>query len=104
MLCAQQKLLTLARHIVESYLATIPEGMLIHLETAAGVSLSHEVSSSQKDPLMTNYERLVELYLIHVLAKLGEWTSANDFLQYNTVLSDTSKKVSNFLPGKDVIC
>ncbi|KAF9923934.1 hypothetical protein FBU30_006004 [Linnemannia zychae] len=89
MLCVQQKLFTLARQIVEAYLATIPEGMLIHLETAAGVSLSSE---GTKDPLMTNYERLVELYLIHVLAKLGEWTSATDFLQFNTVLSDTSKK------------
>lgn len=90
MLCVQQKLYTLARQIVEAYLATIPEGMLIHLETAAGVSLSPE---GPKDPLMTNYERLVELYLIHVLAKLGEWTSATDFLQYNTVLSESSKKV-----------
>ncbi|OAQ27412.1 hypothetical protein K457DRAFT_634613 [Linnemannia elongata AG-77] len=90
MLCVQQKLYTLARQIVEAYLATIPEGMLIHLETAAGVSLNPE---GPKDPLMTNYERLVELYLIHVLAKLGEWTSATDFLQYNTVLSDSSKKV-----------
>ncbi|KAF9313199.1 hypothetical protein BGZ91_006344, partial [Linnemannia elongata] len=89
MLCVQQKLYTLARQIVEAYLATIPEGMLIHLETAAGVSLNPE---GPKDPLMTNYERLVELYLIHVLAKLGEWTSATDFLQYNTVLSDSSKK------------
>ncbi|KAF8937667.1 hypothetical protein BGZ47_008919 [Haplosporangium gracile] len=89
MLCVQQKLYTLARQIVEAYLATIPEGMLIHLETAAGVSLNPE---GPKDPLMTNYERLVELYLVHVLAKLGEWTSATDFLQYNTVLSDSSKK------------
>ncbi|KAF9901431.1 hypothetical protein EC991_006184 [Linnemannia zychae] len=89
MLCVQQKLYTLARQIVEAYLATIPEGMLIHLETAAGVSLNPE---GPKDPLMTNYERLVELYLIHVLAKLGEWTSATDFLQFNTVLSDASKK------------
>ncbi|KAF9126344.1 hypothetical protein BGX30_015284 [Mortierella sp. GBA39] len=89
MMCVQQKLYTLARQIVEAYLATIPEGMLIHLETAAGVSLNPE---GPKDPLMTNYERLVELYLIHVLAKLGEWTSATDFLQYNTVLSDSSKK------------
>ncbi|KAG0271246.1 hypothetical protein BGZ95_000957 [Linnemannia exigua] len=50
------------------------------------------VLEGPKDPLMTNYERLVELYLLHVLAKLGEWTSATDFLQYNTVLSDSSKK------------
>ncbi|KAF9178829.1 hypothetical protein BGZ51_007340 [Haplosporangium sp. Z 767] len=91
LLCINQKLFTLARQIVEAYLATIPEGMMIHLETAAGVAMTPGGGSS-KDPLMTNYERLVELYLIHVLAKLGEWDYATDFLQYNSVLSDTSKK------------
>lgn len=76
-------------------MATIPEGMLIHLETAAGVALAPAgPGSNGKDPLMTNYERLVELYLIHVLAKLGEWDYAAEFLQYNSVLSETSKKVA----------
>ncbi|KAF9910296.1 hypothetical protein BX616_010890 [Lobosporangium transversale] len=94
LLCINQKLYALARQIVEAYLATIPDDMLIHLETAAGVSLTHEeiAASGQKDPLMTNYERLVELYLIHVLAKLGEWDCATNFLQFNSVLSDSTKK------------
>ncbi|KAG0321981.1 hypothetical protein BGZ99_003565 [Dissophora globulifera] len=92
MLCVNQKLYTLARHIIEAYMASIPDGMLIHLETAAGVSLHNHGVSGLKDPVMTNYERLVELYLIHVLAKLNEWDSAADFLKYNTVLSDNSKK------------
>ncbi|KAI1316487.1 hypothetical protein EDD11_009900 [Mortierella claussenii] len=98
LLCVNQKLYTLGRQIVEAYLATIPEGMLIHLETAAGVSLSMSSKGASaeghgdKDPLMVNYERLVELYLIHVLAKLSEWDYATDFLQYNSVLSDSSKK------------
>ncbi|KAF9357933.1 hypothetical protein BGX26_002783 [Mortierella sp. AD094] len=91
LMCANQKLYALARQIVEGYLATIPDGMLIYLETAAGVSLAHG-ASGQKDPLMINYERLVELYLIHVLAKLGEWEWATEFLQNNSVLSDSSKK------------
>ncbi|KAF9574626.1 hypothetical protein EC968_006041 [Mortierella alpina] len=93
LLCINQKLFALGRQIVEAYLATIPEGMLIHLETAAGVALVPAGSGSNgKDPLMTNYERLVELYLIHVLAKLAEWDYAAEFLQYNSVLSETSKK------------
>ncbi|KAF9285912.1 hypothetical protein BGZ68_003397 [Mortierella alpina] len=93
LLCINQKLFALGRQIVEAYLATIPEGMLIHLETAAGVALAPAgPGSNGKDPLMTNYERLVELYLIHVLAKLGEWDYAAEFLQYNSVLSETSKK------------
>ncbi|KAF9338003.1 hypothetical protein BG006_000583 [Podila minutissima] len=91
LLCIHQKLYTLARQITETYLATLPEGLLIHLETAAGALTT--VDSVAKDPLMTNYERLVELYLIHILAKLSEWTYASEFLEYNSVLSDASKKV-----------
>jgi hypothetical protein len=83
---------TLARQITESYLATIPDGMMIHLETAAGALTS--VERGNKDPLMTNYERLVELYVVHVLAKLNEWDSARQFVEYNTVLSDSAKKVN----------
>jgi len=95
LLCINQKLYTLARHITEAYLATIPEGMLIHLETAAGALTRAE--SGNKDQLMINYERLVELYVVHVLAKLGEWVPARDFLEYNSVLSDSSKKVKRWM-------
>ncbi|KAF9430862.1 hypothetical protein BGZ94_003035 [Podila epigama] len=90
LLCINQKLYALARQITEAYLATLPEGLLIHLETAAGALTTADLVA--KDPLMMNYERLVELYLIHVLTKLGEWVCANEFLEYNSVLSDTSKK------------
>ncbi|KAF9429110.1 hypothetical protein BGZ76_001797 [Entomortierella beljakovae] len=86
LMCINQKLFTLGKQITEAYLATIPQGMLEHL-----ISLS-QGSSSQNDPLMTNYVRLVELYLIHVLAKLGDWEYATDFLKYNEVLSESSKK------------
>ncbi|KAF9363618.1 hypothetical protein BGX34_003698 [Mortierella sp. NVP85] len=90
LLCVNQKMYSLARQITEAYLATIPEGMLIHLETAAGALTS--VERGNKDPLMTHYERLVELYVVHVLTKLNEWDSARQFLEYNTVLSDSTKK------------
>ncbi|KAG0222516.1 hypothetical protein BGW42_006157 [Actinomortierella wolfii] len=88
-LCINQKLLTLARQITEAYLSTMPEGLLIHLEAAAGALTT---AADPKDPLMTTYERLVELYLIHVLAKLGEWDYARQFLSYNTIISSSSKK------------
>jgi len=92
LLCVNQKMYSLARQITEAYLTTIPEGMLIHLETAAGALTS--VERGNKDPLMTHYERLVELYVVHVLTKLNEWDSARQFLEYNTVLSDSTKKVT----------
>ncbi|KAG0057084.1 hypothetical protein BGZ83_001933 [Gryganskiella cystojenkinii] len=92
LLCINQKLYTLARQITEDYLVTIPEGMLIHLETAAGALTTRPAESGVKDPLMINYERLVELYVVHALAKLGDWDAARDFLDCNTVLSESSKK------------
>ncbi|KAF9978825.1 hypothetical protein BGZ73_000095 [Actinomortierella ambigua] len=88
-LCINQKLLTLARQITEAYLSTMPEGLLIHLEAAAGALTT---AADPKDPLMTTYERLAELYVIHVLAKLGEWDYARQFLSYNTIISVSSKK------------
>ncbi|KAG0252585.1 hypothetical protein DFQ27_007961 [Actinomortierella ambigua] len=88
-LCINQKLLLLARQIIEAYLSTMPEGLLIHLEAAAGALTP---AADPKDPLMTTYERLAELYLIHVLAKLGEWDYARQFLSYNTIISVSSKK------------
>lgn len=91
LLCVNQKLYTLARQITEAYLATIPDGMLIHLETAAGVLTS--VERSTKDPVMTHYERLMELYVVHVLAKLSEWDFARQIMDSNTVLSDSTKRV-----------
>lgn len=91
LLCIDQKLYPLARQIVEAYLATIPEGMLIHLETAAGVAISRG-EHGEKDPLITNYERLMELYLLHVLTKLDEWEYVADLVQYNSVLSDHTKQ------------
>ncbi|KAG0324613.1 hypothetical protein BGZ99_001618 [Dissophora globulifera] len=98
LLCINQKLYTVARQGTESYLATIPDGMLIHLETAAGALQS--VDRVAKDPLMTNYERLVELYAVHVLAKLKEWDYARQFLEFNTVLSESSKVMYNRILNK----
>ncbi|KAF9114621.1 hypothetical protein BGX27_010286 [Mortierella sp. AM989] len=96
LLCINQNLFTLARHIIEAYLATIPEGMLIHLETAALPT----VQGNAKGPLMIYYERLVELYVVHVLAKLGEWENARQFLEFNNVLLDSSKQMYNTVLNK----
>lgn len=66
--------------------------MLIHLEAAAGAQV--DTNSTTKDSAMIDYERLTELYVVHILAKLGDWDSARDFVDLNTVLSLSSKKVT----------
>ncbi|KAG0265617.1 hypothetical protein BG011_004408 [Mortierella polycephala] len=91
LLCINQKLYPLAQQIIGAYLATIPENMLIHLETAAGALAG--MDTTVKDPLMIQYERIVELYVVHVLTKLQEWEYARNFLEYKSALSDSSKKM-----------
>ncbi|KAF9172485.1 hypothetical protein BGX21_008436 [Mortierella sp. AD011] len=91
LLCINQKLHMLAREATEAYLATIPEGMLIHLEAASGALTV--VQRGIKDPLMVQYERLIELYVVHVLSKLHEWEYARQFLESNSVLSDSTKQM-----------
>ncbi|KAF9354439.1 hypothetical protein BGX26_007718 [Mortierella sp. AD094] len=91
LLCINQKMYTLARQTTEAYLVTIPEGMLIHLEAAAGALTI--VQRDTKDPLTVQYERLIELYVVHVLSKLCEWEHARQFLESNSVLSDSTKQM-----------
>ena len=71
---------------------SIPEDMLIHLEAAAGAQV--DTNSRTKNPAMIDYERLTELYVVHILAKLSDWDSARDFVDFNVVLSLSSKKVT----------
>ncbi|GJJ77587.1 hypothetical protein EMPS_09946 [Entomortierella parvispora] len=92
LLCIHHRLFMLARQITEAYLASIPEDMLIHLEAAAGAQVDTN-STRTKDTVMINYERLTELYVVHILAKLRDWDSARDFVDVNSILSPSTKKV-----------
>ncbi|RKO92086.1 hypothetical protein BDK51DRAFT_31937 [Blyttiomyces helicus] len=45
------------------------------------------------DPARASYERVVELYVLHVLPGLGEWRSAGEFLEFNDVLDAEKRRV-----------
>ncbi|KAF9433514.1 hypothetical protein BGZ76_009330 [Entomortierella beljakovae] len=100
LLCINQNMHLFAKQTIEGYLATIPDGMLIHLETAAGAL---PIGKDTKSPLMVHYERLVELYVVHILAKLNEWDYAQKFLELNNVLSGSSKQQYIGEAGKKVV-
>ena len=72
LLCINQRLYKLTRQTTEAYLATIPDAKLIHLEAAAGALITSNYENRAKDPEMVNFERLSEIYVVHVLAKLGD--------------------------------
>ncbi|KAG0218950.1 hypothetical protein BGX33_005216 [Mortierella sp. NVP41] len=82
----------LAKEITKAYLTSIPEAMLARLGAAEGPRTSAD--SGPKDSPRTRNERLVELYIIHVLAKLHHWNHALHFVQCNSILSGQSKKGS----------
>ncbi|KAJ3194162.1 hypothetical protein HK101_003366 [Irineochytrium annulatum] len=48
---------------------------------------------SKSQPELSNYEKMVELYVLHVLPHLQEWESAKEFLNFNDVLDDKLKNV-----------
>lgn len=42
------------------------------------------------------YEKIIELYCLHILPRLEEWSLAAEFLQYEGELDDTKKQVCLF--------
>ncbi|KAI8903437.1 hypothetical protein DFJ77DRAFT_444257 [Powellomyces hirtus] len=48
--------------------------------------------NTQEAELRGHYERVIELYCLHVLPSLEEWESAQDFLEWNEVLSTEVKQ------------
>ncbi|TPX69332.1 hypothetical protein SpCBS45565_g02485 [Spizellomyces sp. 'palustris'] len=75
LLLQKRRLHSSSKQAIETWLATLPDDYFW--------SLSNEVQSDA----LQNYERIVELYCLHVLPSLGEWESAKDFLEWNEVIA-----------------
>jgi hypothetical protein len=66
---------------------------------------SNPAVDGKKDQAMQEfdaYERIVELYLLHILPPLEEWETARAFLQFNTIVSERSKQVPPMELSSDV--
>lgn len=46
---------------------------------------------------MTSYEKIVDVYVLHVLPRLGLWDDATEFLRYETEMNESVKQVSIYL-------
>ncbi|KAL1915971.1 uncharacterized protein VTP21DRAFT_6359 [Calcarisporiella thermophila] len=66
------------REIVEAWLASLPD---------------EEMEKMENGQEREGYEKIVELFVLHVLARLEEWDYAKEFLHYNEVISPDKKKV-----------
>ena len=74
--------LTVAKETTEEWLASLPDSYLDQLSTRA---------KDQED-----YIGVIELYSTRILPGLGDFESAEAFVEYNPILSDAKKKVMWF--------
>ncbi|CAG8723828.1 1356_t:CDS:2, partial [Dentiscutata erythropus] len=47
---------------------------------------------SRNDSMLKPYEKIVELYILHVLPKMKDWNAANEFLSKNIIIDNTYKQ------------
>ncbi|KAJ3055227.1 hypothetical protein HK097_011110 [Rhizophlyctis rosea] len=73
---------SLARTTVEIWLASQPDEWFL---------LARDKSANPQTA--ANYERIVELYVLHILPDLEDWESAKQFLEYNDTLEEKRKKL-----------
>ncbi|CAG8487367.1 9788_t:CDS:2, partial [Cetraspora pellucida] len=64
----------IARRIIEDWLANTP------------------IIDLRNDSTLKPYEKIVELYVLHVLPKMKEWNAANNFLSENIIINNTCKQ------------
>lgn len=67
------------REIAEEWFASLPDIVLDDLE-----------NGRQND---NGYAEVVKLYTCYILPEMNDFNSAKTFLEYNSVLSDSKKKV-----------
>ncbi|KAG9293350.1 hypothetical protein G9A89_007596 [Geosiphon pyriformis] len=85
LLCLGQQFPDIARMIIETWLYSLPETALLQLDIAS-------TNNIKDDALLKNYEKIVELYVLHVLPKLKDWDYAKNFLRDNIRIDQSRKK------------
>ena len=86
LLCISQQLPDLARRVIEDWLACLPDAIFAHLQNAS-------VGGRTDDEILKCYEKVIELYVVHVLTRLKEWSLARMFLSDNMIIDADRKKV-----------
>ncbi|KAI8641778.1 hypothetical protein BD408DRAFT_388343 [Parasitella parasitica] len=70
-----------ARSIAEEWFASLSDDMMDHI-----------AANREQDQLTEGYVKVVELYISRTLPRMHDFESANTFLEYNSVLTDSKKK------------
>ncbi|KAJ2741164.1 hypothetical protein GGI20_005377 [Coemansia sp. BCRC 34301] len=88
LLCLKLRDARSARDIVEAWLATLPDESVFLLETAGGCALEDQ---QQRNMAQASYVRVCELYTLHILPQLNDFTSAYDFLRTSTLMPSPAR-------------
>jgi hypothetical protein len=67
------------------------EDWLVRRDSSSVIS-SNSTTGESATP--TSYERIVDVYILHVLPRLGLWDDATEFMRYESELSEGAKAVS----------
>jgi len=67
------------------------EDWLVRRDVSGGVS---SISSTGESTTPTSYERIVDVYILHVLPRLGLWDEATEFMRYESEMGEGTKEVS----------
>ncbi|CEP14090.1 hypothetical protein [Parasitella parasitica] len=73
--------LAVARSIAEDWFASVPDDIMDHISV-----------NREQGQMAEGYIRVVELYAARILPRMHDFESANTFLEYNSVLTDSKKK------------
>ncbi|KAJ2368321.1 hypothetical protein IW150_005441 [Coemansia sp. RSA 2607] len=94
LLCLKLRDAKTARDIVEAWLATLSDETMHLLQGSAG-SDDDEINGAarrqQRTMVQASYMRVCELYTLHILPQLGDFTSAYEFLNMSSVVSASTK-------------
>ena len=74
--------LSVARNIAEEWFASLSDEVMDHIS-----------ANRDQDQITEGYNKVVELYVGRTLPRMHDFESANTFLDYNSVLTDSKKKV-----------
>ncbi|KAG2206640.1 hypothetical protein INT46_009927 [Mucor plumbeus] len=73
--------LSVARNIAEEWFASLSDEVMDHIS-----------ANRDQDQITEGYNKVVELYVGRTLPRMHDFESANTFLDYNSVLTDSKKK------------
>lgn len=87
----------IGQQIAEEWLANTSDEFIAELEQLGPMTESAILANEDEESAVSAYYEVLELYSVNILTALNDYTSAHEFIQYNSYLSDQQKQVSKRL-------